>query len=83
MARSLNAHGCAQAPSSKSVDARPPLVGVDARKAPATLKEKPIAQSDGSLLYRKVGSINGKDGIYEIAVNPETKTIFHRTWRSR
>jgi hypothetical protein len=47
------------------------------------LKEKPIVQSDGSLLYRKAGSINGKDGLYEIAVNPETNTIFHRMWRSR
>ncbi len=47
------------------------------------LKEKPIVQSDGSLLYRKTGSINGEDGVYEIAVNPTTNTIFHRTWRSR
>lgn len=47
------------------------------------LKEKLIVQADGSLLYRKVGSVNGKDGVYEIGVNPETNTIFHRTWRSR
>jgi hypothetical protein len=47
------------------------------------LKEAPIKQADGSLLYRKRGSINGKSGVYEIAVNPETGTIFHRTWRSR
>jgi RHS repeat-associated protein len=47
------------------------------------LKETPTLQKDGSLLYRKVGSINGKDGVYEIGVNQETGTIFHRTWRSR
>ena len=46
------------------------------------LKENPIVQSDGSLLYRKAGSINGKNGTYEVALNPETNTIFHRTWRS-
>lgn len=45
------------------------------------LREKPIAQTDGSLLYRKTGEINGRDGIYEIALNPDTGTIFHRTWR--
>jgi hypothetical protein len=45
--------------------------------------KKPVTQADGSLLYRKPGSIKGKDGVYEIAVNPQTGTIFHRTWRSR
>ncbi|MGH2917078.1 MAG: hypothetical protein ACRDLS_00545 [Solirubrobacteraceae bacterium] len=49
----------------------------------AILKQAPIKQADGSLLYRKSGSINGKDGVYEIAVNPDTGTIFRRTWRSR
>lgn len=47
------------------------------------LKEKPIVQKDGSLLYRKAGEINGRDGVYEIALNPDSGTIFHRTWRSR
>ena len=44
------------------------------------LKQKPITQADGSLLYRKPGTLNGKDGFFEIALNPETKTIFHRTF---
>jgi RHS repeat-associated protein len=47
------------------------------------LKETPTVQTDGSLLYRKAGSINGEEGIYEIAVNPDTGTIFHRTWKSK
>jgi RHS repeat-associated protein len=47
------------------------------------LKQKPVTQEDGSLIYRMAGSVNGGDGVYEIAVNPTTGTIFHRTWRSR
>jgi hypothetical protein len=45
------------------------------------LTAKPTVQQDGSLLYRKSGSLNGKNGVFEIALNPETKTIFHRTFR--
>jgi len=45
------------------------------------LRETPVKQADGSLLYRKAGSLNGTEGVYEIAVNPETGTIFHRTFR--
>lgn len=44
------------------------------------LKSPPVTQADGSLLYRVPGSINGKDGFFEIAVNPATETIFHRTF---
>jgi hypothetical protein len=44
------------------------------------LKSTPVAQADGSLLYRVPGSINSKDGFFEIAVNPSTETIFHRTF---
>lgn len=44
------------------------------------LKSTPVTQADGSLLYRVPGSINGKDGFFEIAVNPNTQTIFHRTF---
>ncbi|MBV6462382.1 MAG: hypothetical protein HJHJAOHD_02531 [Flavobacteriales bacterium] len=44
------------------------------------LKAKPIAQADGSLLFRKAGTLNGKSGFFEIGLNPNTKTIFHRTF---
>ncbi len=44
------------------------------------LKAKPITQADGSLLYRHVGHLNGKNGFFEIGLNPQTKTIFHRTF---
>ena len=44
------------------------------------LHTAPTAQVDGSLLYAAPGSINGKDGVFEIAVNSETRTIFHRTF---
>lgn len=44
------------------------------------LKQGPIKQADGSFLYRLEGSLNGKNGFFEIAVNPETRTIFHRTF---
>ena len=44
------------------------------------LKVKPITQADGSLLYRHAGHLNGKSGFYEIGLNPQTKTIFHRTF---
>jgi len=47
------------------------------------LKTKPIKQPDGSLLYRKKGTLNGKEGYFEIAVNPENGTIFHRTFRRK
>jgi hypothetical protein len=45
------------------------------------LREVPINQTDGSLLYRKAGFLNGKVGVYEIGVNPKNGTIFHRTFR--
>ena len=45
------------------------------------LKTKPIKQADGSLLYRQTGSLNGKQGIYEIGLNPDTGIIFHRTFK--
>ena len=44
------------------------------------LKVKPIKQSDGSLLYRMQGNLNSKDGFFEIGLNTETNTIFHRTF---
>jgi hypothetical protein len=44
----------------------------------AILKSKPTLQKDGSLLYRKEGFLNGKQGFFEIAINTETNTIFHR-----
>ena len=44
------------------------------------LRIKPVVQSDGSYLFRKAGSLNGKDGFFEIGLNPKTKTIFHRTF---
>ena len=44
------------------------------------LKVEPIIQADGSLLFRKAGTLNGKSGFFEIALNPNTKTIFHRTF---
>lgn len=45
------------------------------------LREKAIAQADGCLLFRESGPINGKDGTYEIALNPDTGVTFHRTLR--
>lgn len=42
------------------------------------LKAKPITQADGSLLYRHTGTLNGKSGFFEIGLNAEAKTIFHR-----
>ena len=44
------------------------------------LRSTPVTQADGSLLYRVPGAINGKDGFFEIAVNPSSGTIFHRTF---
>jgi len=44
------------------------------------LRMTPVRQADGSLLYRAPGSLNGKDGFFEIARNPDTGTIFHRTF---
>ncbi|MCP4305640.1 MAG: hypothetical protein GY788_12320 [bacterium] len=44
------------------------------------LRSTPVTQADGSLLYRVPGSINTKDGLFEIALNPDTQTIFHRTF---
>ena len=42
------------------------------------VKQSPINQADGSLLHRLEGSLNGNDGFFEIAINPETNTISHR-----
>lgn len=42
------------------------------------LRSTPVTQADGALLYRVPGSINGKDGFFEIALNPNIQTIFHR-----
>lgn len=42
----------------------------------------PKVQSDGSYLYEAQGSLNNTDGVYQIAVNPETSQIFHRTFIS-
>ena len=44
------------------------------------LQVKPTKQADGSLLFRKIGTLNNTDGVFELALNPETKTIFHRTF---
>ena len=44
------------------------------------LKVKPIKQADSSLLFRNQGTLNGKNGFFEIALNPDTNTIFHRTF---
>jgi len=46
------------------------------------LNSTPVLQTDGSLLYQATGTLNGKEKIYEIAVNPDTNTIFHRTLRT-
>jgi len=46
------------------------------------LQVDPIIQSDGSHLYRYPGSLNSQNGYYEIGVNPNTKVIFHRSFRS-
>ncbi|MFK0004325.1 RHS repeat-associated core domain-containing protein [Paenarthrobacter sp. NPDC090522] len=46
------------------------------------LRSNPMTQADGSYLYRIPGEINGKAGVYEIALNPDSGIIFHRTWRS-
>ncbi|MSW77049.1 MAG: hypothetical protein F2828_05265 [Actinobacteria bacterium] len=45
------------------------------------LQSTPVTQADGSLLYRVAGSITGKDGVFEIAVNWVRGAIFHRTFR--
>jgi RHS repeat-associated protein len=47
----------------------------------AILRTKPVIQADGSLLYRMPGTINETSGVFEIAVNPTTRTIFHRVFR--
>ncbi len=47
------------------------------------LKSNPVLQKDGSLLYRVNGSLNRKSGVFEVALNPETQVIFHRTFRGR
>ncbi len=47
------------------------------------LKTKPIIQTDGSLIFKISGELNGKKGVFEIALNPETSTIFHRVFRSQ
>lgn len=44
------------------------------------LSTTPIRQGDGSLLFRKPGALNGREGFYEIGVNPGANTIFHRTF---
>jgi hypothetical protein len=45
------------------------------------MKTKPIIQADQSLLYKMPGAINKTGGVFEIGVNPQTKTIFHRQFR--
>jgi RHS repeat-associated protein len=47
----------------------------------AILQTNPTIQPDGSWLYRMPGTINNTDGVFEIALNPETRTIFHRFFR--
>jgi hypothetical protein len=42
------------------------------------LASTPVVQTDGSLLFRVPGFVNGKSIVYEIAMNPETRLIFHR-----
>jgi len=32
------------------------------------LKVKPITQTDGSLLFRQAGTLNGKSGFFEIGI---------------
>jgi len=44
------------------------------------LSTHPIIQDDGSLLYSVPGFMNQTNGHYQIAINPETNTIFHRTF---
>jgi hypothetical protein len=44
------------------------------------LKVKPLKQADGSLLFRKQGTLNRNDGYFEIGLNPDTNIIFHRTF---
>ena len=47
------------------------------------LTAKPIIQSDGSYLYELKGYLNETGGVYQIALNPQTKVIFHRTFISK
>lgn len=35
---------------------------------------------DGSLIYRTPGFVNGEGGFFELALNPDTRSIFHRTF---
>ncbi len=44
------------------------------------LNVEPIIQEDGSLLYRREGALNKREGFFEIALNKKTNTIFHRTF---
>ena len=41
----------------------------------------PVLRKDGSLQYNHKGSMSGKEGVFEITINPETGTIFHRNFR--
>ena len=41
----------------------------------------PVLRKDGSLQYNHKGSMSGKDGVFEITINPETGIIFHRNFR--
>ena len=44
------------------------------------IQSPPVTQADGALLYRVPGAIDGKDGFFEIAINPNAGAIFHRTF---
>ena len=44
------------------------------------LSTTPVRQPDGSMLYQMPGTLNDTDGFYQVGVNPETQTIFHRTF---
>lgn len=50
------------------------------------LSSKPVVSTNkrGQVteLYQLEGELNGRKGVYEIGVNPDTNVIFHRTWRS-
>ena len=46
------------------------------------LATRPVRQSDGSLLYRVPGYVGKTPGVFEIALNPKTWVIFHRTFNA-
>ncbi|WP_022927475.1 RHS repeat-associated core domain-containing protein [Patulibacter americanus] len=40
-------------------------------------------QEDGSIFFRQRGGVNSRDGYFELAINPEDRTIVHRSFRNK